>query len=522
MIDDDLNDLIFDDVADFFSDYFDRLNDAFLFNPQKFSDDDSAIGKLTNEIFRELIFLKKYKLKEKKLFLNSFLTNLALSYRRCLPIAFPKGSNHYSIDNIYGLNHYSYSIAEQILKAAESYYIIKNGFYDNTKGKGKFTRIQPSDKLKKIFSLISNEFEAVCLDENTILLKDPLKAGKKELARPIILKAEKLFKGKKKLTKKRKEYPTYYSPNTKISQKIKFLNRYNKFIEGVEIFFPIDESFVSRLKDEDTAKKTLDFIKRLKFYLSEISPYNPDITELKQIYSLINIIQQTSHTHITTPLLVKIEDKYLLFSKLNGKIHSIYHRGSFKKGGRFYGGGYQSLNEKQRSRILINNEKVIELDYGGFHLRMLYHLEGLEYLIDPYDVFNGNTELRDLMKVVSLICINARTEGKAINGINNLFFEEPELKSIASKNGMTAKELIKSFKSFHNQIKKYFFLDMGVDLMYYDSQIAEEVLKYFLKRKIPCLPIHDSFLVPEKYKDELYLVMKETYFNKFHFDAVIK
>jgi hypothetical protein len=211
-----------------------------------------------------------------------------------------------------------------------------------------------------------------------------------------------------------------------------------------------------------------------------------------------------------------------LFSKLNGKIHSIYHRGSFKKGGRFYGGGYQSFNKEQRSKILINGEKVIELDYGGLHLRMLYHLEGIDYQGDPYDVFNGNKELRKLMKVISLICINARTEGKAINGINNLFFEEPQLKSIAAKNGLIAKELIKSFKSFHNQIEKYFFSDKGVDLMYYDSQIAEEVLKYFLKREIPCLPIHDSFIVPEKYRNELYQVMKETYFKKFHFNPVIK
>lgn len=55
-----------------------------------------------------------------------------------------------------------------------------------------------------------------------------------------------------------------------------------------------------------------------------------------------------------------------------------------------------------------------------------------------------------------------------------------------------------------------------------DSQIADNVLHYFTKKDIPCLCVHDSFIVPVKYKDELENVMKEEYRKEMGFDCVVK
>ena len=63
---------------------------------------------------------------------------------------------------------------------------------------------------------------------------------------------------------------------------------------------------------------------------------------------------------------------------------------------------------------------------------------------------------------------------------------------------------------------------MGVDLMYRDSLIAEDILRHFLNKKIPCLTIHDSFIVPIHHKDELFQVMTEIYFKHLKFYPVIK
>jgi hypothetical protein len=127
------------------------------------------------------------------------------------------------------------------------------------------------------------------------------------------------------------------------------------------------------------------------------------------------------------------------------------------------------------------------------------------------------------MKKISLICVNALTEGSAINAINQLFYKEKNLKSIADKHKLSAKDLIKAFKEFHAPIKKHFFSDSGVDLMHIDSQIAEDILKHFFNKQIHCLCIHDSFIVQEKHKHELYKVMRDKYFKHLKgFYPVIK
>lgn len=526
MINENLLSLPFDENEDLFSNYFDKLDEAIFFNPQLLSNTDSPIGKLVDEIFPQLNVFKRNKLKEKKDFLNSLITNLALGFRKGLPVAIPKGRNYFTFDKFYGLNHYTYAISTQILHEVEKIGLInsKNGFYNKQTKVGRFTRIQPSQKLKHILTQISqNDFEIENYDQSTIIIKDPLNAVKKLFTKPVILKSPE--SGVKRIGRKRKEYPIAYKLTTQTNKGIKFLNRYNDFIDTVEILIPINESFLLSLKDESKIKKIQIFLDQLKKVTESFQTLNP-ITkqqQLFQIYTITNAIQQTSKQYIPKPLLLrKYTDKYLLMSKLNGKLHRIYNRGSFNKGGRFYGGTYQSLNSQQRKNILLNNEPIVELDYSGYHIRMLYHLEGLEYTNDPYDVFDGNSELRELMKVVSLICINARTEGLAVNGIRQAFFTDKELNRIFKKYNFSVKDLIEQFKLYHSSIAKYFFSDKGVDLMFRDSLITEEILKHFLKKKIPCLTVHDSFIVPANYKDELYQAMKETYFKHLHFYPIIK
>jgi len=44
-----------------------------------------------------------------------------------------------------------------------------------------------------------------------------------------------------------------------------------------------------------------------------------------------------------------------------------------------------------------------------------------------------------------------------------------------------------------------------------DSRIALDVLDHFAKQNIPILAIHDSFIVQDKYKNELWQIMENTY-----------
>ena len=52
---------------------------------------------------------------------------------------------------------------------------------------------------------------------------------------------------------------------------------------------------------------------------------------------------------------------------------------------------------------------------------------------------------------------------------------------------------------------------MGMDYMFRDSQIATAILNHFINLNEAILPLHDSFVVRESMKDNLYDCMTETY-----------
>ena len=56
-------------------------------------------------------------------------------------------------------------------------------------------------------------------------------------------------------------------------------------------------------------------------------------------------------------------------------VRRIFNQGSFKKGGRFYGGFWQKIPREYRKFIRINYKEVVELDYSGLHINMLYAMK---------------------------------------------------------------------------------------------------------------------------------------------------
>lgn len=67
-------------------------------------------------------------------------------------------------------------------------------------------------------------------------------------------------------------------------------------------------------------------------------------------------------------------------------------------GGRFYGGWWQGIPSDLRLKIIINNMKVIECDYSGIHINLLYAKEGIDfnclgkdaYQLPEYDITREN------------------------------------------------------------------------------------------------------------------------------------
>jgi hypothetical protein len=196
------------------------------------------------------------------------------------------------------------------------------------------------------------------------------------------------------------------------------------------------------------------------------------------------------------------------------QLHRVF-TDNLKLGGRYYGASWQMFSENLRKHLFINGYPVVEWDFSGLHLRMLYHLEGMDYKGDPYGF--GSRQERPYLKLVSLLMINKKTRQGLLRAMKKTFaanqLDIPPDEQI--------ERMVARFNTAHDQINRYFCSDIGLRLQYLDSQITSDILDYFLEKGIPVLPIHDSYIVAEQYEDELYEVMKEKYRDHMGFDPVI-
>ena len=221
---------------------------------------------------------------------------------------------------------------------------------------------------------------------------------------------------------------------------------------------------------------------------------------------------------LTTHLRAIFLDKFTLY----GRLHT--------------GGGWhlQGLSKQKRRTITINDQPITELDYSGLHPRLLYAAEGIQYDPDPYtqvvrhlatpDVYmqgwsDRGRSLRKCLKTSLLILLNVKQRRDAERAVNNWLYgfhgdnhaSEEEQKDLAVLGIIKARPVLEAFYEVHDLIASHFCSDTGMRLMNKDAKIALDIVWHFIRQSIPCLPIHDSYIVQEQYEDELRGVMDETY-----------
>ena len=121
--------------------------------------------------------------------------------------------------------------------------------------------------------------------------------------------------------------------------------------------------------------------------------------------------------------------------------------------------------------------------------------------------------------MVQLISINCKNEDLAIKAIRD------QLRKKYIKFDLTNKSIarcIDKFKKHHPTIAKYLNDGTGLKLQNLDSRITEKILKTMTQNGIPCLPVHDSYVVPVDCMDFLFNVMSESYQQVMGFIPVIK
>jgi hypothetical protein len=284
---------------------------------------------------------------------------------------------------------------------------------------------------------------------------------------------------------------------------------------------------------------------QLKTDKDEIKRYYLEYKRLQgKDKKLTNQLRLKKFNELSQNTIISVGDH--TFSKADVLFKRVY-RNDFKKNGRLHCHPLQNLSKDLRPYLRFNNEPTVEVDIVSSHLLLAYALGGkdLTVMAPAYELDNiecdknGSAEAklnRKILKQCLLALLNTSTvHGCAGSLLNWRIAEEDKSDDFIVDRAIT--KMAKALPSF--DMNAYFraksnvyeckliaqamydkhkpfikdWLDgknVGVKLMYVESEILFDVVGHFTKKGIYCLPIHDSIRIAESHKDELYDVMLST------------
>lgn len=468
-------------------------------------------AKFIVNIIYDHIFDKENK-KYRKVLIK-IISNLRRAYDLGVPLRYSKNAHNYT--NYYKNYNCGYRVVMLIMDKLLQKDLItqySNTFFNNGDGNSKLwsrqTRIWASDNLIGIFKPIQPED----------IVKEP----------PQLLQLRERITKKDKLKGKiAKQLSFAYSKDILLMEKQLF--EFHKLLAGNRI--TLEVVIENLIKDLEPERKEVveNFINNImnKSYkhavwgdLQKNRIYgileNKDKKHCRiQYNSSNNSIQYTKdivvynhYTPMTNNIWVILKYNYMLrvFSE------------SFNLGGRFYGSGWSSMPKELRKHLKINFESVCEPDYSGLHIRLLYHKLGIQFDGECY--ICGDYP-RDLYKTACLILINARP-GDPYKAVSSAFkLREFYLKFPGCLKKDYVLPIVNDIYKYHKKISEYFFSDIGIELQNIDGRITSNIMDYFIRRKIVILPVHDSYVIAERHREELIEVMTAEYEKVMKFKPVV-
>lgn len=206
-------------------------------------------------------------------------------------------------------------------------------------------------------------------------------------------------------------------------------------------------------------------------------------------------------------------------------LHRIFNSKDLKQGGRFYGGFWIGLSKEERAQILINGNPVIELDYGSTHIQMLYDLVGQSLPEDPYIICGYE---RKATKTLLLTMVNASSQSGAIKAYiseqKKRQHKAPE-KQLPFHSYEELRALSGKLLDKHSAISAFFFSGIGISMQSQDAAMAERIMLRFIKQTsghTAILPVHESFIVDKRYKEDIMEIMLDEFKNSIVKQAIAK
>ena len=198
----------------------------------------------------------------------------------------------------------------------------------------------------------------------------------------------------------------------------------------------------------------------------------------------------------------------------------------FKQGGVgrwFQRGGmsYQELSKRDRARLLLDGEPVVELDYHAMHPHILYAWAGEQC---PDDFYESIVQLsgcpRDAVKELVLVAVNASSYKSLSSAVNSTQRRgaESSLYAQLKELGLTARDAVGAIVQAHPRLERYVFTSQANRLMLAESDIITAVIVKLMGLGIPSLPVHDSVIAPDRHRATVKRLMEEEYRRQTGFD----
>ena len=193
-------------------------------------------------------------------------------------------------------------------------------------------------------------------------------------------------------------------------------------------------------------------------------------------------------------------------------LRRIFTMERFDCGGRLFGGFWQPISKEDRyGSILIENEDIVELDYGQMGPRQLYGMKGvLPDDDDLYDVPGFEDRRNGIKKVFSAMVFKNERLSQMPKGTRTIFGKDVHVD-----------EVTEAIEARHADISDLFYQGIGHHLQFLESQIMVDILLKLKAMEIVALPIHDAILVPQSKAEIAEQVMKDTFFHHTSVPGVV-
>ena len=171
-------------------------------------------------------------------------------------------------------------------------------------------------------------------------------------------------------------------------------------------------------------------------------------------------------------------------------LYRVFNNERWDHGGRFYGGWWQGISKHDRTRILIDGEVTVELDFTAYHPRLCYHLSGSPLAVDrdPYEI--------DGIDLGKYRGATKRAFSQLVNSAPHARLRRPQALSSQFLSSSDYAGFIARIERAFKPTKTWLRSGRGMELQFIDSEIIDAAINDLTAQGIVCLPIHDSLIVP--------------------------